>query len=96
MASAPIIISHLHRLQPPLLWGNRLTLRSHKSEGEWYLIQNRVLGSSLVILWLGLYAFIAVVWLQSLVWELGSHIKPLHTLAKKKKKKKKAYKFQLQ
>lgn len=36
---------------------------------------------------LGLSAFIAAAWIQSLVWELRSHIKPLHVAAKKKEKK---------
>ena len=43
-------------------------------------------GSSLVAQWLGLSAFTAAAWVQSLVWELRSHIKPLHATAKKKKK----------
>ena len=34
--------------------------------------------------WLGLGTLTASAWGQSLVWELRSHIKPLHTTAKKK------------
>jgi len=33
--------------------------------------------------------FTTVAWVQSLVWELRSHIKPLHVTAKRKNKKKK-------
>ena len=36
---------------------------------------------------LGLHTFTTVALVQSLVWELRSHIKLLHTLAEKKKKK---------
>ena len=32
--------------------------------------------------WLGLGAFATAVWVQSLVWVLRSHIKPLHAAAK--------------
>ena len=35
--------------------------------------------SSLVVQWLGFGAFTTVAQVQSLVWELRSHIKPLHT-----------------
>ena len=38
---------------------------------------------------LGLGASTTVSWVQSLVWELRSHIRPPYTAAKKKKKKKK-------
>ena len=41
------------------------------------------LGSSLVVQWLGLSAFTAMAWVQSLVWELRSHVKLLHAVAKK-------------
>ena len=34
--------------------------------------------------WLGLGAFPATAQIQSLVWELRSHIKPLHVMAKYK------------
>ena len=35
-------------------------------------------GSSLVVWWLRLGTFTAVAWVQSLVWELRSHIKLFH------------------
>ena len=35
-----------------------------------------------MVQWLGLGAFTAVAWVQSLVWELRSHIKLLRTTAK--------------
>ena len=41
--------------------------------------------SSLAAEWLGFGVFTAAAWVQSPVWELRSHIKPLHTAAKKKK-----------
>ena len=40
---------------------------------------------SLVVWWLGLSAFTIVALVQSLVWELRSHIKPLQATAKKKR-----------
>ena len=49
--------------------------------------------SPLVVLWLGLHAFTTVAWVRSLVWELRSHNKPLHTTTKKKKKKKETAKL---
>ena len=39
-----------------------------------------------MVQWLGFCTFNAVTWVQSPVWELRSHIKPRHTVAKKKKK----------
>ena len=41
------------------------------------------MGGSLVVQRLGLGAFTAVTQVQSLVWELRSHIKLLHAVAKK-------------
>ena len=46
-------------------------------------------GSSLVVLWLGFGTLTTVAVKRSLVWELRSHIKPLHAAALKEKKKKK-------
>ena len=45
-----------------------------------------MIGSSLVVLWLGLGTFTTAAQVRSLVWKLRSHIKGLHTAAKKKKK----------
>ena len=42
--------------------------------------------SSLVVWWLGFSAFTAVAWVQSLIWELRSHIKLLHAGQKNPKK----------
>ena len=42
---------------------------------------------------LGLGAFTSVAWVQSLVWKLKSHIKPMHTKPKKKKKGRKERKY---
>lgn len=42
-----------------------------------------------MVWWLGLGAFTAVALVQSLVWDLRSHIKLLQTVAKKGKEKKK-------
>ena len=42
--------------------------------------------SSLVVQWLGLGTFTAVAWVQPLVWELRSHINPLHDMDPKFKK----------
>ena len=44
--------------------------------------------SSLIVLWLGFGALTAVAWVQSLLWELRCHIKPLHASAKKQNKTK--------
>lgn len=46
-----------------------------------------VLGSSLVVEWLGLNTFSTVAWVQYPVWKLRSHIKLLHIRARKEKKK---------
>ena len=40
-----------------------------------------------MVQWLGFGAFSTVVQVQLLIWELRSHIKPLHAMAKKKKKR---------
>ena len=40
------------------------------------------LGSSLVVYWLGHSLFPIVARMQSLLWELRSHIKPLHATVK--------------
>ena len=42
-----------------------------------------------MVLWSGFGAFTAAAQVQSLVWELRSHLKLLHAVAKKGKKKKK-------
>ena len=41
------------------------------------ILKNIMTGSSLVGYWLRLGTFTAVAWVQSLVWELRSHIKSL-------------------
>ena len=45
--------------------------------------------SSLVVQGLGFRAFITAAPVQSLIWELGSNVKLLHAVAKKRKKEKK-------
>ena len=58
--------------------------------GSW--VRKEWIGSSLAVEWLGFSTFTAVAWVQSLVQELRSHIKPRYAVApnqKKKKKKKK-------
>ena len=42
-----------------------------------------------MVKWLGLGAFTVVAQVQSLLWRLRAHVKPLHSVAKTKKKKKK-------
>ena len=52
------------------------------------IVQNtKTLGSPLVVYVLRFSIFTTMAWVRSLVWELRSHIRPLHTMAKKKEKK---------
>ena len=50
------------------------------------IILKTMWGSSLVVYWLGFSAFTAAAWVQSLAWELRSHIN--HATAKKQKQNK--------
>ena len=54
-------------------------------EWNWVVIRKFTVRSSLVVQWLGLCAFTAVAWVQSLIGELRSH--KLLSTAKKKKRK---------
>lgn len=55
------------------------------SKGWWWLgSKNGARRSSLVVQWLRPDTFNAAAWVQSLVWELRSHIKLLHAMTKKK------------
>lgn len=70
-------------LSPPALLLS--ILPSHHAATRTSLSEDRSrLGGSLVVSWLGFGAFTAVAQVQSLVWELRSHIKPLHAMAEKK------------
>lgn len=52
-----------------------------------YFLRTNSIGSFLRVYWLELSTLTSVACVQSLGWELRSHIKLLHTAARKKKKK---------
>ena len=49
------------------------------------MIKKNQPGSFLVVYWLGFGAFTTVAQVQSLIWVLRSHFKPLDVVGKKKK-----------
>ena len=53
---------------------------------QWGCYEVKTLGGSLLVSWLGLGAFIAAAQVQSLVWELRSHIALLHAVAEEGRK----------